>query len=1034
MRNLRFSRHRVPLTALLLAVSPALFAACSSGASSTTHTTTTTPDKPGQTSFVSAPPGGQSTGTAKGTGAGTSAGVAAPSAAADAGAATNTAGTGTATRTVQETDLYRLDGTTLYYLNSYRGLMVFDVSDVDHPKFLGRSAIFGTPIDMVVNNGIATVIVSDWYGKLDDGTPFHGSIVRGLDATDPTNIKVIGDAKLGGDIQDSRVVGNVLYAVSEDYGWDYGWGGIDYVGAGVGVASSSSGGNSSNGPDVIVSSVDFSNGQVKQISSKRYAGYGGVFNVTPNAIMLAHQAPVDADAGTTGSTDGGDAGADGGVPTAATILQYLDITDPGGNIVERGALTVSGSLQAWGADNGRWTLDFADGKTAHVIACAGNDYGCSGDGYVLSVADFSNPAAPVLDSTLNISDPGWSITARFDSGRMYLSPSDYYYSTSSTTTPLDVYDLSNPMQPKLAGEAQIPGQAWIIIPSGNQLFELGQTDGENSSQVSLTYLDVTNAASPTVIGTSTFGNGWAWTPAADTFKAFTMNPTKGLVVLPFSGWDASNDQYNNGVQLIEYTPTSIKTAGAAHTHGWVERGIFVGNRIVSLSDLALSVVDYSNPMIPTVKAELTLARNVIAAQPGASTIAEVSSDWWGNDTTTSQVRVLPLSDPGEQLDESSAPQVNIDGVNANVFTNGDLTYIVTTVQVPGPCGSYYGSPSPSGCTVPQEQIQVVDLSNGAAKLRGKVALPVDPNSYFYWGGLGWYGGYYWYDWYDGAEAVQVEGDALAFRRWAPNYNAQGDWVDASSDLFIVDLSNPDAPTVSSTIISHDQTTWWGDMQVVGSTLYTMHYDWEDENNQYQTVRYYLDRIDLSDRAHPQIEAKINVPGMLVGGSSTDPSILYTSDYQWTGTTSINTFNVVQVSGNTATLRGSLTLDGWAGNIFVRGNTAYTSVQVYDETSSDYSSWVELHQIDLSDPSNPVDYASTGKKGWGWLLDVQGDRALVTSGWGDSGIDVYRLSAAAAPAYDQFLRTNGWAVNASSRQGNTLFLSSGYWGVESFTLH
>ena len=78
----------------------------------------------------------------------------------------------------------------LYYLNGYRGLMVFDVSDVDHPKLLGRSPIFGSPVEMIVRNGIAVVVVADWYGQMDDGTPFHGSIVRGLDATDPTNIKV----------------------------------------------------------------------------------------------------------------------------------------------------------------------------------------------------------------------------------------------------------------------------------------------------------------------------------------------------------------------------------------------------------------------------------------------------------------------------------------------------------------------------------------------------------------------------------------------------------------------------------------------------------------------------------------------------------------------------------------------------------------------------------------------------------------------------------------------------------------------------
>jgi hypothetical protein len=1005
------------MTAVLaLAAAPSLLACNGAGASTVT---TSGPPVKGQTSFVSTVPGGShGSGGSKSAGADAGTATSAPSAAGTGAGLSNGAGGAASTtpaRTVQETDLYRLEGNRLYYLNSYRGLLVFDVTNVDQPKLLGRSAIFGTPVDMIVNNGIATVIVGDWYGKLDDGSPFHGSIVRGLDATDPTNIKVLGDAKLGGDIQDSRVVGNILYAVSEDYGWEYGWDSNVYYGGGVGVAYGYGGDTA----DVIVSSVDFSNGQVKQVSSKRYAGYGGVFNVTANSIMLAHQAAP--------STDGG-------APPSQTVLQYLDISDPAGAIVERGTLTVDGTVNSWGADNGRWTLDFADGQTAHVIGCAGSSYGCSGDGYVLSTVDFSNPDAPALDSALNIPDTGWSLTARFDSHRMYLAPgSNYYYGSNSATTPLEVYDLSNPAKPALAGSTQIPGQAWLIMPSGNQLFELGQTDSADSSQVAVTYLDVTNAANPTVIGTSTFGNGWAWTPAADTFKAFTMDPSKGLVLIPFSGWDASNQGYNNGVQLIEFTPTSIKTGGAAHTHGWVERGIFVNNRIVSLSDLSLAVVDYTDPLNPAVTAELTLARNVIAAQPNGNTIAEVSSDWWGNDTTTSQVRVLPTSDADENSDESGAPQVNIDGVNANVFTNGNLDYIVTTLQVPGPCPNYgYAQPQPGICTVSQEQVQVVDLSSGTATLRGKVALPIDSNGYYY--GFGWDGGYYWYDWYDGAEAVQVGTDALAFRRWSYSYDPQGNWDDARSDLLVVDLSNPDAPTVSSTIITHDSTAWWGDMQVVGGTLYTMHYDWEDYTGENQTVRYYLDRIDLSDRAHPRIESKVNVPGILVGASATDPSLLYFSNYYWDNSNNaVNTFDVARIQGNTAYLQGSLTLDGWAGNVFVQGNTAYTSVQVYSNDPNNYQSWVELHQIDITDPTHPVDYISTDKKGWGWLLSVNGDRALVSSGWGDNGIDVYKLTPNAVPVYDQFLRTNGWGVNAASRQGDQIFLSSGYWGVETFTL-
>jgi hypothetical protein len=931
-------------------------------------------------------------------------------------AASTTSGT-TTTRTVQETDLYRFDATTnrLYYLNAYRGLMVFDLTQVDQPKLLGRYGIFGTPVQMFVSGTLAVVVVADWYGTTSDGQPFHGSIVEGLDATDPTNIKVAGEAPLGGWVEDTRIVGNVLYAVSEDYGWEYGWG--EALGGGVvGVSNASV-----TGPNVIVSSVNFAGGAIRQVSSKTFPGNSGIFNVTPSSIMLAHQTPAPSN---------------NLPPPGTTDLEYLDISDPAGAIVERGKITVDGNVEGWGADNGRWNLDFADGRTAHVLGTSSN-----GNSYILATVDFTDPDAPVALKPLPIQSSGWSPTARFDGLRMYLSPSGAY-SPTSNLTPLQIYDLSNvtvTTPPVMVGQTSIPGSVWLMIPSGNQLFALGNDDSANSSQVSLKYLDVTDPTMPKSIAGSpaNFGNGWAWTPAAQTFKAFTNDATQGLVVLPFSGWDASSGQYNNGVQLIDFTPTSIASDGAAHSKGWVERGIFANGRIISLSDLALSVVNYADRLSPTVTAELTLARNVIASQPAGSTIAEISSDWWGNDQTTSEVRALPITDAAEALDESSAPDAVVPGVDARVFTNGTLTYVVTSVQKPATCSTTGGgvvngpiAPGmPQQCYVWQEQVAVVDVSNGGAKTRGTVALPVDPAGwYWYWG----WGGFFWDDWYNGGEIVQVGTDALAVRRWHPNYGPAGQYQPASSDLFVVDLSNPDAPAVSSVVVTTDWNGWWGDMKVVNDTLYTTHYEWPYGYGTNQHVKYYLDQVDLSDRKNPKIGAKINVPGILVGGSRTDPTLLYTIDYRWESQE--NDFDVVKVQGSKAYLQSRVALDGWVGSVFLSddGNTAYTSTQFYSYVSGRAN--MELHQIGLTDPMHPVDSIASGPNGWGWLLGVTGDRMLVQTGWGDgNGLDVYKLAPNAPPSYDQFVRTQGWSISSIARQttatSDQLFLSSGDWGVQ-----
>jgi len=942
----------------------------------------------GQSSFESAPPNGTRRGGVDVLGDG-AAGAGNGSGKAPAPAQP------TSDRKVEETDLYRLEGNRLYYLNAYRGLMVFDVTNPDQPALLGRSPIFGQPVDMIVRNGVATVVIGDWFGKMEDGTPFHGSIVRGLDATDPAHIRLLGEAKLGGWVRDDRVVGDVIYAVSEDFGWWYGWGATEDA---SGTSSTPS------EPGVIVSSVSFAGGVIAQVDQVRYDGYGGVFNVTPSSIMLASSKWP-----------------------GPTSLLYLDISDPGGQIRQRGSFKADGWMLGWGPDNGRWNLDFADGRTAHVLG-QNSDYN---SGYVLSTVDFSNPDAPVLQSKLPIAYSGWGAAARFDSGRLYLSPSGGYYGTEGT--PLQVFDLTSAIAPRLVGTVSLPGQVWNILPApGSRIFALGndyQSTG-GGDPVSLKYLDVTNPAAPQLLGTSQFGQGWAWTPAAGTFKAFTMDATRGLVVLPFAGWDPNSGGYNNGLQLIQFTPSSVTTAGAARTKGWVERGIFVGNRLVSLSNQSLAVVDYTDVMTPRVVKELTLARNVVTAQPGGATIAEISSDWWDN-ATSSQVRILPIAGADETADVGEVPTLDVAGVGAQVFNNGRYSYIVTSVATDTPCPNSGGGYK---CFLHAQQVQVVDLAGGTAVARGVLQLPSDGNDWWGWG-WGWEG-FWWWDWWGGNNVVQVGGDVLAFRRWVPKFDDHGSYIDSDSKLFVVDLAKPDAPRFSSLVIQHDRAGWWGNMKVVGSVLYTTHYEWvDDPDDDHGWVRYYLDSIDLGDRSRPRIGAKVNVPGLLVGGNPADPSIVYTVDYRWRdGMAPVNDFDVLRLDGSRASLLSHVTVPGWVGSTSIVGTTAYLSAQRYDANNPTASSArVDLHAIDLANPSHPRDRIASDR-GWGWLLGVVGDRALVTSGWwGEQAIDIYRLSDGQAPRFDQTVRTRGWSINGVSRQDQTLFLSSGYWGVQTIPL-
>jgi hypothetical protein len=103
---------------------------------------------------------------------------------------------------------------------------------------------------------------------------------------------------------------------------------------------------------------------------------------------------------------------------------------------------------------------------------------------------------------------------------------------------------------------------------------------------------------------------------------------------------------------------------------------------------------------------------------------------------------------------------------------------------------------------------------------------------------------------------------------------------------------------------------------------------EAPDNRHGWVRYYLDSVDLSDRAHPRIGAKVNVPGLLVGGDASDPSVVYTIDYRWNDGTTINDLDVLRIHGRTATLLSQTPINGWVGSTFIAGPQAYLSAQEY----------------------------------------------------------------------------------------------------------
>ncbi|MCB9644526.1 MAG: beta-propeller domain-containing protein [Myxococcales bacterium] len=131
---------------------------------------------------------------------------------------------------VEEADLYRMSGNLLFYLNTYKGLTVFDVADPKQPKKVSNLPVFGYPIEMFVNKNIVYALVRDALYMLSVNGKFefhrrHVSQLVTIDISNPQAPVVLQRFDIKGQLREgvSRKIEDTVYVVSYTPRW-YWWG------------------------------------------------------------------------------------------------------------------------------------------------------------------------------------------------------------------------------------------------------------------------------------------------------------------------------------------------------------------------------------------------------------------------------------------------------------------------------------------------------------------------------------------------------------------------------------------------------------------------------------------------------------------------------------------------------------------------------------------------------------------------------------------------------------------------------------------
>jgi hypothetical protein len=708
-------------------------------------------------------------------------------------------------RAVVEPDVIRQNGSLLYVLNQYRGLTIVNL---DTTSIVGHAPTYGFPRDLYVVGDRAYVLVAYAAQFEPDGptvTYTIGSRLYVLDISNPTTPAITGQFDLDGDFLDSRLVGDVLYAVTADFQWYW-------------VEGQIAKDQTSGTRIVSVSIADPAN--IFQADEVSLDGIGSVVNATADAMFVAGYAGNFTD----------------------TRITYVDISDPAGAIAVRDNVDVPGLV----AD--KFKMDAYQG-VLRVISNAWDDVRKT----FITTVDLSNPdTLTVLAQTDFERARGEAVFAtRFDGPRAYVV-------TYLVIDPLFVIDLSDPADPKVAGELEVPGWSTHIEARGDQLIALG-VDDTDGRKVCVSLFDVSDPALPTLADRVTFGDSWNWSSAYGDVKAFTV--LDDTILVPFTGWEEVGGGFDR-LQFVSWTPSDLTLRGAVDVQGTVLRSFQTGGEYFAVTSEEIAAIDATNPDQPAISARVTLAENIADfVEINATLGAELITQYNSGETTVKPVS-LPL--------KGAFGEVTVDvGQLVAAYSHGNGIVIV---------GSAWNEK-------PEYRVALVDLTDPQnPEVTTQVAVDVQP-----------YYGYWWILPYADVAAGPVS-DAAApdgfFAPWFPIHTQETTMVAGNTLVLRCIASSYDSvigtetPYEGLALVDLDTLTWTStvglgvdgvvSVDARGNRIFISSKTYVDQLSPQATCAYYVTGFNPTTGVSGPT---VNVPGAFVDYDAAN-EILVLRDDQW----------------------------------------------------------------------------------------------------------------------------------------------------------
>lgn len=746
-------------------------------------------------------------------------------------------------REVVESDIWRLDGDTLYFFNQYRGLQVIDVTNPDNAMLRGTLNLPAAGEQMYLLRSNYVVLLTRNSCANSSGYSDSEVLIVAVNSGKPS---VAARLAVTGSITESRLVGEALYVAAQSLrsrpgsnGTIWEWG-------------------------TEIRSFDLTAPESPAARSTLwYAGYNNVVYATDTYFFAVTQDPAN---------------------YQQSRVNIIDITAPDGTMRTYETIMPAGRV------DDKFKLNWTDGIFTAISEVSTNPRLTKLETFRLPDPRTVPPYAYLKLGEVEVGHGERLFATRFDFPRAYIV-------TFLQIDPLWVVDLSDPANPKVSGELEVPGWSTYIHPRGDQLVAVGIET--NLTTVSL--FDVSDPSRPSLLSRVPIGNQYSSSEANRDEKAFAVLEEAGLILLPIQGYTTNG--WQAWVQLIDLGADSLTARGIIEHDFAPRRATLHRDRVVSLSGVELLSVDAVDRDHPELTGRLELAWAINRLFVAGGYLIEITTGnlenvyalnfWQPTLLTQPIVRVAAAEQPDVILAALSLTNVPIAGATMRE----NRLYLAQAIVG----GLVISDDTTNSLPPPTLWLTVVDLSHlPELTVLGKTAVttsqlgwnvelePVWPKPDL----LVWVGGgnnlWWWgpWDWFGGSGLV---------RGWFWPYRQSS----GGGRLLAFDVSDDAAPAFLSEV---DLTAngWWSFSEPFAAEgrVYLSHQAFVEitTTNSSGTVtddpdgivvdwptayqRSFLDVVDYADPSRPTVRKPVSLPGTLQG-ISYQGALLYTLGFDRT---------------------------------------------------------------------------------------------------------------------------------------------------------